>query len=182
MLCRGDSMKEKVMMNKSVLVLTRIGLLSAVALILSAVENMIPALPFALPGMKLGLSNLAVMFALELCSLPGAVCVVAAKAVFALLTRGVTAFFMSLAGGVLATLAMWMMLRIKKLQFGCLGIGIAGAFLHNCGQLLVALVLVSDAVYAYFPVLSLASVATGALTGLVYYIIMPHLKRIPLLS
>lgn len=178
----GDDMRDKLMINKGVLLLTRTAVLSAVALVLSAFENMIPDLPFVLPGMKLGLSNLAVMFALQLCPLPCALSVVVIKALFALITRGVTAFAMSLVGGLLATIAMWLMIKQKKMGFGCLGIGIAGAFVHNCGQLLVAFILVSDAVYTYFPILSLASLMTGSLTGLVYYFVIPQLKRIPLMG
>ncbi len=179
---RGERMSGKIMMKQSVLVLCRTGVLCAVALVLSVFEGMIPDLPFALPGMKLGLSNLAVMFSLELCPLPCAFCVVVVKALFALVNRGATAFMMSLAGGVLATAGMCLLVRQKKLFFGCFGIGVWGAFLHNSGQLLVALLLVSDAVYGYFPVLALSAVVTGALTGLVYYLVMPSLKRVPLIG
>lgn len=87
---------------------------------------------------------------------------------------------MSLFGGLLATLGMYLLIRQRKLNFGSLGIGVCGAFLHNCGQLLVALFLVSDAVYGYFPVLTLSSLVTGSVTGLVYYLIMPALLKIPL--
>lgn len=169
------------MMKDSVLLLCRTGVISAVALVLSIFEGMLPDLPFMLPGMKLGLSNLAVMLSLELCPLPCALCVVLIKALFALFSRGVTAFTMSLAGGMLATMGMFLLLKIKKLNFGCFGIGVFGAFLHNCGQLLVALLLVSDAVYAYFPVLTLSAVLTGSVTALVYYLVMPSLKRLPLM-
>lgn len=168
--------------KKSALMLCRTALLSAVALVLSAFENSLPPLPFVLPGMKLGLSNLAVMLSLEICSLPCALSIVVVKGLFALLTRGVTAFFMSTAGGLLATLGMYLLIRQKKLQFGCLGIGVWGAFLHNCGQLMVAWILVSQAVFVYFFVLLISAVVTGALTGLVYYVVIPVLKRIPLMG
>ncbi len=179
---RGEYMSGRFMMKKSVLLLCRTGLLCALALVLSFFEGMLPDLPFALPGMKLGLSNLAVMFSLELCSLPCALCVVVVKAMFALLNRGASAFFMSLAGGLLATMGMYLCVKQKKISFGCFGIGVWGAFLHNLGQLVVALFLVSDAVYAYFPVLSLSAVVTGAITGLVYYLVMPALKKLPLMG
>lgn len=179
---RGDGMSDKFMMKKSVLVLCRTGVLAAVALVLSIFEGMLPDLPFVLPGMKLGLSNLAVMLSLELCPLPCALCIVGVKALFALVGRGVTAFVMSFAGGVLATLGMYLLLRARRLSFGCFGIGVCGALLHNCGQLAAALVLVSDAVYAYFPVLVLSAVLTGAFTGLTYYLVMPRLLRLPLMG
>ncbi len=176
----GEDMSSKLMMKKSTLHLCRTGMLSAVALVLSVFESMIPDFPFVLPGMKLGFSNIAVMFALEMCPLLSALALVAVKALFALVTRGATAFLMSFAGGLLSALGMCLLMRCKKPAFGALGIGIFGAFLHNMGQLLVAFVLVSDAVYAYFPVLSVASLITGTLTGLVFYVVMPSLARVPL--
>lgn len=169
------------MMKKSVLTLCKTALLSAVALVLSVLENMIPTLSFALPGMKLGLSNIAVMFSLELCSLPCALAVVLIKALFALVTRGAVAFFMSFCGGVAATLGMYFLIRSKKISFGCFGIGIGGAFLHNMGQLFIAYLILSDVVLYYLPVLCLSSLLTGSLTALVYYVVMPPLKKIPLL-
>lgn len=170
------------MIKKPVLFLTRTAVLGGVALVLSILENMIPDLPFVLPGMKLGLSNLAVMFALQLCPLPSALCIVVLKALFAFATRGATAFMMSISGGLLSTLIMGLMIKQKSLKFGCFGIGVAGAFAHNCGQLLVAVLLVSDAVYGYFPVLTLGALVTGTLTGLVYYLVMPRLVKIPLME
>lgn len=176
----GECMSGNVRIRKSTLLLCRTGLLAAVALTLSVLENMIPNFPFVLPGMKLGLSNIAVMFSLELCSLPMTLAVVVVKALFALVTRGATAFFMSFAGGLLSALGMYLLMHCKKPVFGSLGVGVVGAFAHNMGQLLVAYLLVADGVYGYLPVLSAASLVTGALTGLVYHIVMPCLVRVPL--
>lgn len=172
------SVKDK---NNAVM-LCRTAMLSAVALVLSVFENMLPPLPFVLPGMKLGISNLAVMLSLEICPLPCALGIVTVKGLFALLQRGVTAFFMSTAGGILSTLGMYLLIKQKKVLFGCFGIGVWGAFLHNCGQLMVSYIIVSDAVFVYFPVLVCASLVTGSLTGLVYYVMLPQLQRIPLMG
>lgn len=169
-------------MKESILSLCRTGLLCAVALVLSVVENTIPTMPFMLPGMKLGLSNIAVMFSLEVCSLPCALSVVAVKAIFALATRGAVAFMMSFFGGICATLVMFLLVRSNRLRFGYLGIGVAGAFMHNTGQLLAALLLISKAVFAYLPVLCVSALVTGALTGLVCYFLIPPIKRLPLME
>jgi len=175
-------MKSKLKISKGLLTLCRTGFLCAVALVISVLENLIPVLPFSLPGMKLGLSNIAVIFALELCSLPCALGIVAVKALFALATRGAIAFMMSFFGGILATLGMYFLIRSKKLPFGCLGIGIGGAFLHNTGQFFISYLLFYNAVFVYFPVLCLASLITGTLTALVCYIVMPPIKKIPLMN
>lgn len=175
-------MSKKIRIKESVISLCRTGFLCAVALVLSVFENMIPALPFMLPGMKPGFSNIAVMFSLEVCSLPCALSVVAVKALFALVTRGATAFIMSFFGGMLATLVMFLLISSKKLRFGYLGIGMAGAFMHNMGQLVVALVLVSKVVLAYLPVLCVSALLTGALTGFVCFVLISPIKKLPLMK
>ena len=86
-----------------------LGILCAQAIALSFLESLIPALPFLPPGAKPGFSNIVTMFAVLTFGLPQAMCITVFKALFALATRGATAFFMSLAGGVLSTLAMWAM-------------------------------------------------------------------------
>lgn len=171
-------MKSKKTLRPFTLTLSQTAMLSAVALILGVLENMIPDLPFMLPGMKLGLSNIAVMFSLQFCPLPGALCICVVKALFALLNRGVTSFFMSLCGGVFATLVMWLLLHVPKASFGSLGLGVGGAFAHNLGQLMVAYILVSDAVFTYGTILFLSAVVTGSVTGLLYHIVMPCLESV----
>lgn len=158
--------------------LTLTALMCAVAIALSFLEGLIPDLPMLLPGMKLGLSNVVVMLSLEMLSLPCGLCVVLFKALFALFMRGGVAAVLSLCGGVLSTLVMYLLLKCKKPFFGYLGVGIAGAFMHNLGQFAAAYLVVSDAVFAYFPVLCGLALLTGGVTGLVNYILMDTLKRV----
>ena len=113
--------------NKNLILLVRTALLSAVAVVLSILESFIPDMPFILPGMKLGLGNIAVLAAVELCPLPMVLYVAAVRALFALVTRGATAFFMSFAGAMLSSLVMFLLARCKKSilpQYGsaCCGI------------------------------------------------------------
>ena len=166
------------MKKVATLKITQTALVSAVALVLSYIEMSLPDLPFVLPGMKLGLSNIATMFALSALSLPSALVVCLVKAVFALLMRGLTAFLMSLCGGVLSTLAMYALIRFKKIGF--VGVGIGGAFSHNLGQILVAFALTDSGVFAYFSVLCIASIVTGTLTAIVLYVILPKVMQLKL--
>ncbi len=158
--------------------LTQTALVSAVALVLSYIEMSLPDMPFVLPGMKLGLSNIATMFALTAMSFPCALVVCLVKAVFALLMRGFTAFLMSLCGGVLSLLAMYILLKFKRIGF--VGIGVGGAFSHNLGQILVAYLFTDSSVFAYFSVLGFASVITGTVTALAVYIILPKVLELGL--
>lgn len=158
--------------------ITTTALLSAVALVLSYIEMTLPDLPFVIPGMKLGLSNIVTMFALFAINIWSALAICIVKAVFALVTRGMTAALMSLCGAILSTLAMYIVLKFDC--FGFIGVGVCGAFCHNLGQILVAFVLTDSTVFAYLFVLGLVSIVTGSITAFVVYIILPKILSLKL--
>ncbi len=153
-------------------------LLTALALVLSAVELMLPPLPFLPPGAKLGLSNIVTMYAADAVGLLPALCIAVIKGLFAGLTRGFTAMLMSLAGGILSTAVMWLLLQIKGRPFGLAGLGVAGALAHNAAQLAVAALLTTPAVVYYIPWLILFGILAGILTGMVLQIMVPLLKKL----
>ncbi len=169
----------KATVNNKLFVIARTALLSAVAVVLSILESFIPDLSFVLPGMKLGLGNIAVLLAIETCPLPMVLYVALVRALFTLVTRGATAFFMSFAGAILSSLVMYFLANLKRQTFGCLGIGIAGAFSHNVAQLAVAFFIVGNATFAYVPVVTLFSIFTGALTSLVHRFTLPAITKAP---
>lgn len=153
-----------------------LGLLCAVAIALSALENSLPAVPFMPPGAKAGFSNIATMFAASAMGLFPALCVTLLKALFAFLTRGATAFFMSLAGGTLSTAVMYLLFRYTR-RIGYIEIGILSALAHNAGQLAVAAALVSNgSVSGYAPVLLIAALLSGSVTGAVLKSVIPKLR------
>ncbi|MEE0734012.1 MAG: Gx transporter family protein [Acutalibacteraceae bacterium] len=158
--------------------LTQTALFSAVAVILAALESMLPDFPIPLPGVKLGLSNIATMFATQSLGLASGLTAALFKAVFAGLTRGGVAFIMSLAGGVLSTLVFYLFVCVKSNCFGYVGIGISCAVVHNTAQLGVAALLTDSSVFIYYPVLLLASLAAGAVTGIAVGITMPAFRKI----
>ena len=71
--------------------LAAMGLLTALAAALNFAENLIPALPMAPPGVKLGLSNIVVAYCLFYLGGREALCIALLKSGFVLLTRGMTA-------------------------------------------------------------------------------------------
>ena len=86
------------------------------------------------------------------------------KALFALLTRGPTAGFLSLCGGVLSFLVLWGLLHLPASP-GEFIFTVSGALAHNIGQLLGASVLLSSAMaLGYAPVLLVAGLCVGALS------------------
>lgn len=166
------------MKNRKNVKITLTALLTASALVLSLVEDALPAAPFMPPGTKLGLSNVAVMFAASSLGIPETLLIVIAKAVFALITRGFTAFLMSFCGGLLSAVCMLVIFRkVKDLSF--LVTGVASALCHNAGQLAVSFMLIKSAtVFGYAPVLILAAAGTGILTGAILKVAMPYFSRL----
>lgn len=65
-----------------------------------------------MPAMKLGLSNIVVMYAVLFLNRRSALYLVLLKALFALLTRGVTAGFLSLCGGALSLAVFCLLLAL----------------------------------------------------------------------
>ncbi len=145
--------------------LTTLGLSVALALILSYVESLLPPL-VAVPGVKVGLPNIVILFLLYRYGWKeaGAVSFLRLLLTAALFT-GFAAFFYGLAGAVLSLLGSALLKRSSR--FSPLGVSVAGGVLHNLGQIAVAaLVLDSGYIFAYFPVLLLSGTVAGALVGL----------------
>lgn len=154
------------------------GVLGALALALSFAESLLmPQVVFLPPGAKPGLSNIITTFAASSLGFCEALYIVLLKAAFAFVTRGATAFFMSLSGGILSLAVILLLLRVKSVGF--IGIGVASSCAHNLGQLAVSCVLTgTKAILNYAPFLLLFGVVTGLVTGTVLKTVMPKLENI----
>lgn len=154
------------------------GILGALALVLSFMESVLmPQVTFLPPGAKPGLSNIITMFAADTMGFAGAIYIVLIKSVFAFITRGVTAFLMSFAGGILSMIAMLILLKVKSVSF--IGVGVVSSCCHNLGQLLVSVILTgTQALFNYAPFLLIFAVVTGVVTGTVLKVVMPKLEKI----
>jgi len=167
-------------MKTSTKKLALLGILGAQALALSFLEGLLPPFPFLPPGAKPGFANIITMFTLCTLGLPEALYITAMKAVFAGVTRGFTAFLMSLAGGLLSTLAMRILLKTAKRKngFGWVGISVVCALCHNAGQLAVAVFWSgTPRIAALAPLLLLFAVATGTVTGAVLRAVISVLQK-----
>ncbi len=147
-----------------------LGLLVALAMILSYLESLLP--PFvAVPGIKLGLTNVVVLVALLTLDAGAAFGVNVVRIVLVGITFGnLSAMLYALAGGLLSFLGMFLLKKSRR--FGPVGISTAGGVAHNFGQILVAMfVLETDKLIYYLPVLcisgTVAGVAVGILGGMV---------------
>lgn len=155
-----------------------LGILGAQALALSFIENLLPAMPFLPPGVKLGLSNIVTMFTAGTMGFLPALAVTLIKSLFVLLTRGVTAFFMSFGGGFLSTVAMCLMIKLVKDKSGFIGVAVVSAVCHNIGQLTVSIIVTKTTAFVYYaPVLLLSGVVMGVITGIILKAVMPLLMK-----
>ena len=100
------------------------------------------------------------------------------KAAFACLTRGGTAALMSLAGGLLSTLALWLLLRAPR-RMSYIGVSLIAAVCHNAGQLAAAAALSgTPALFHYGKYLLLLAALTGFVTGVILNIVMPRIAAV----
>ncbi len=153
-----------------------LGLCTAVALILAYVESMLPPLFHAVPGIKIGLPNIIIVFVLYRFGLKEAAAVSLIRMLAVSFMFGnMMALVYSLAG---AFLSMLVMAVLKKLNFlSVVGVSVAGGVFHNVGQILTAMLLLGTAELGYYLiVLSVTGTVSGIFVGLCGAIIV---KRIP---
>jgi heptaprenyl diphosphate synthase len=153
-----------------------LGLLFALAMVLSLVESMIP-IPGP-PGIRLGLSNIVVMFALLNLKKRDALSIAVLKALFVMLTRGTVAGALSLSGGLLALGVMTLLLVLSKEKATYLLISVSGAVFHNIGQITAASVIMRTFFWPYLPVLVFSGIVTGIATSILLKLTSPVFLRL----
>ena len=142
------------------------GLLAAVALIFGYVEALFP-LPLPVPGIKLGLGNIVVLFTLAGFGWRAGLAITLVKVVVSALLFGNPMVLMYSAGGAaLSFAAMWVALHWSRLSI--VGVSMVGGVFHMVGQLAVVAFTFSPYVaLVYLPVLMISGLVTGLLTGYV---------------
>ncbi|MEG1858493.1 MAG: Gx transporter family protein [Pseudoflavonifractor sp.] len=147
--------------------ITRLALLTAVAVVLGYIERLIP-MPGGIPGIKLGLANTVLLYAIYLLDTKSAVILMLLKVgLTGLMYGGVSAMLFSLGGGVLSLAMMLLVKTVSGSKISIVGVSVVGAVFHNVGQVAVAAIMVSTAaLMAYVPFLLVAAVITGVLTGI----------------
>lgn len=143
-----------------------LSLFLALALILSYVESLIP-FSFGIPGVKLGLTNVIVVWLLYLMGPREAAGVSVMRILLAGFMFGnAFSILYSLAGGLLSFIVMYLLKLTDKLNV--VTISITGGLFHNIGQLAIAAIIVSNYhILYYIPVLLCAGALTGLLIGLI---------------
>lgn len=152
------------------------GLLVAVAFLLSYIETLLP-LSIGIPGVKLGLANLAVFAALYITNTKNAFFVSVARIVLVSLTFGNTfSLIYSIAGGMLSLVLMILCKRFKF--FSKVGVSIVGGVSHNIAQIAVAIcILETPELIWYLPALLISGTVAGAIIGLVGALILERFMK-----
>lgn len=140
----------------------------AVGMIFSYVETLLP-LNLIFPGFKLGLANTVILLLLRRFGFREAMLVNIARILLSSLLFGnAMSLIFSLAGGVIALILEWIMLKFSV--FGILGVSSAGGAIHNLAQTIAAALILSTAgIMKLSPVLLLLGGFTGILCGIVTY-------------
>ena len=153
-----------------------LGLSIALAMIFSFVESQIPAL-VAMPGVKVGLPNLVMVFLLYRVGWKETV-IVSIIRIFltSLLFGNMQTLTFSIAGAVLSLVGM---ILLKKTNwFSCITVSIVGGLLHNIGQIIAACLWTQTAQVAfYLPVLLISGTIAGTVIGLASGIIVKRSEK-----
>ena len=152
------------------------GVMAALALVAGYVEMLVP-LPVAVPGVKLGLGNAIVLFALERLDARGAFALMLVKvAGSAILFGNPQVFAFSLAGGVLSWAVM--ALAVRSRAFSVVAVSVLGGISHDAGQLaMVALLLTPQVALASAPVLAVAGTVCGLVVGILVRALLRAIPR-----
>lgn len=154
-----------------------LGLCVALAMIMSYIESLFP-LNFAVPGIKMGLANIVIIFLLYRVGFKEAATVSLIRVfLVSLLFGNVMMMAYSLAGAVLS-LSLMLVLK-KSNRFSVIGVSIVGGVAHNAGQIIMAIILLGAKQIAYYlPVLAITGTVTGVLIGTGAAIVIKRIKKI----
>lgn len=164
------------MRNKNVQRVALSGLLMSLMLVFGFIERQFP-LPGP-PGIKLGLANSVLLYALYMLGIKQAVVLMLLKVLMnGLLFSGMSAMLYSFSGSVLSLLVMILVSRVKSVS--TIGVSVMGAVFFNIGQVLMAVYVVGtpQLLTTYLPVLMVVGVLTGVLTGVIAQMVMKHLRH-----
>ena len=156
------------------------GMLLALMLVLGFVESQLPVAA-GIPGIKLGLSNGVLIFAVYMLDIPTSFVLMALKVVLSCAFLGNPASMMiyGFAGGILSLTGMVLLSRVKDMH--PVTVSMVGGALHNVGQVAAAMVMLNTANLMYYmAILMLVGLACGLLTGVCANLVMKHLKHMRL--
>ncbi len=154
-----------------------LGLSIALAMILSFVESQIPVFTM-IPGMKVGLPNLVIVFLLYRAGWKETVVVSLIRVgLVALLFGNLQSLIFSVSGAALSLIGMILLKKIGK--FSPVAVSVSGGVLHNVGQIIAACLWTQVAQVAYYlPVLLISGICAGVVIGLLAAFLLKRLENV----
>lgn len=152
-----------------------LAMIVSAAMLLSFIESRLPSFT-AVPGIKVGLANIAVTFALYKLGVKEAAVVSAVRVcLMALLFGSLVSMIYGLSGALLSLIIMSLLKGLRR--FSPVGVSVVGGVAHNVGQIAAACILLRTSAIAYYlPVLLLTGMLAGVVTGTAAGILIKRLK------
>ena len=160
--------------------ITVMALFSAVAIIFSYIEAILPPIWSAIPGIKVGLANIVTVTLLYKFSIKEASIVAFIRIIIiALLFGNAMTLIYSIAGFVLSVAIMAILKRTNL--FSTVGVSIAGGVFHNLGQIIVAMLLLQTKEIGYYMiVLAITGTVAGILIGIASNLMLKYSNKLRL--
>lgn len=159
--------------------IAKLSMLLAISVILSLIESYIPILNGIVPGLKIGLANLVVIFALYMYSFKDAIYLSILRVfLVGILRTGLfsISFFFSLTGALLSIIVMYLLKKYTKLSI--VGVSVSGAIAHSVGQIIIAILFLNNInIIYYLPILLIGSVASGIVIGITASKVLEYLNN-----
>lgn len=158
--------------------ITTISALTAMSIVIGILESLITPVGDILPGLKLGLANVIIIFALYKYNFSKALMISIIRVfIVALLRSGFGFnFFFSLGGALFSIIVMAL---AKKTHLSLIGVSILGSISHSIGQVLIGMLILKNSnIIYYLPYLTLFSIPTGIIIGIIAKKLINNTKNI----
>ena len=147
--------------------IAKLSMLLSISVVLGLIESFIPIMSGIVPGIKLGLANIVIVFAIYELSFKDAIYISVLRVLLiGILRTGLfsISFFFSLAGALLSIVFMFLAKEYTKMSI--VGVSVVGSIFHSVAQIIVACIFLSNInIVYYLPILLISSIVTGLIVG-----------------
>lgn len=147
--------------------IAKLSMLLSISVVLGLIESFIPIMSGIVPGLKLGLANIVIVFAIYELSFKDAIYISVLRVLLiGILRTGLfsISFFFSLAGALLSIVFMYLAKEYTKMSI--VGVSVVGSIFHSIAQIIVACIFLSNInIVYYLPILLISSIVTGVIVG-----------------
>lgn len=158
--------------------ITTIGVLTAISVVISIIEGYFVFIGNIVPGLKLGLANIVVLFTLYKYNFKTSISVSMIRVFIVALIRtgfGIN-FFFSLVGALFSIVVMTL---VKNTKLSIIGVSVVGSIFHSIGQVVVGMLILDNYnVIYYLPYLLLFSIPTGIVIGIIAKKLLKYSEKI----